>query len=731
MPREQARKNVFPRAANPYDPVEAQQWLGKPFRWTFALLKPVRKSYILALALTMITSVLSLFPSIATGLIVDDVLVAGNYGNFYRYALMLGGIPILRAIMRYTYRILYEDSSQYALVRLRDSLYARLQSLNPGYYHEVSTGALMARLTGDLDMLRFFWAWVGWTSVEQVLLFTVGAVYLMTINWKLTLACLMIAPFIALFAQLFSKKIGPLWSKVREQSESLTAVVQENIAANRIVRAFVRQPFETERFEKANAAFRDRQFATTDVVARYIPIMNAFASALSIPMILIGGLLVINGDMSLGELVTYSGLLFVLEGPMFTLGFQINDIQRVGRSAEKLLETITARPAVEDPHELAELAKREADQDHFLKYREEQETQAKKRYHWRSNTKTANTTIDDLILRQAGARQDLNVGLEGAIKFENVSFGYGRRVKSFQYVLSNLSLDIPAGSTVGFIGPTGSGKTTITRLISRLYDPAEGVIKIDGKDLRDYNLRELRRQIAVVTQDVFLFSDTVEGNIAFSQPDMEQESIVGAAEIAVADGFIRKMNEGYETIVGERGVGLSGGQKQRISLARAIAANASILILDDTTSAVDLETDREIRQNLSEMEPSNRTIPQTTLIIASRIASLRNCDRIFVLDQGHLVEEGTHEELVRYGGIYHEIYQMQLGQSRQVAEQMAHARSQTKAQQLESDQTLDQASTSTDETVSPDTGTPPDETTEHTDKRIAESHTEEVRDGKK
>lgn len=719
MPRNYARKNAFPRAANPYDPEEAQRWLGRPFRWSLALLKPVRKNYTLALTLTMITSVLSLFPSIATGLIVDDILVAGNYENFVRYALMLGGIPILRAIMRYAYRILYEDSSQYALIRLRDSLYARLQSLNPGYYHEVSTGALMARLTGDLDMLRFFWAWVGWTSVEQALLFSVGAIYLMTINWKLTLACLLIAPFIAIFAQLFSQKIGPLWSKVREQSENLTSVVQENIAANRIVRAFVRQPFETERFERANAAFRDRQFATTDIVARYIPIMNAFASALSIPMILIGGLLVMNGDMSLGDLVTYSGLLFVLEGPMFTLGFQINDLKRVGTSADKLLETLTAKPAVEDPFVQAELEKREADRNHFLKRREEQELAAKDRYHWRKDTATALTSIDELIQRRAGARQDLSVGLDGAIQFENVSFGYERRAKSYQYVLSDLSLNIPAGSTVGFIGPTGSGKTTITRLISRLYDPDEGVIRIDGKDLRDYNLRELRRQIAVVTQDVFLFSDTVEGNIAFSQPDLDQVSIVDSAKIAVADNFIRKMNEGYETIVGERGVGLSGGQKQRISLARAIAANASILILDDTTSAVDLETDREIRENLSKMEPLNRSFPQTTLIIASRIASLRNCDRIFVLDQGHLIEEGTHEELVRYGGIYHEIYQMQLGQSRKIAAQMHQAHAKSVAQDPETD------------VASDPTETPPDPTDVNPEQVIAISQTEEVRDGKK
>lgn len=715
MPREYTRKNALPRAANPYDPEEAQRWLGRPFRWVLALLKPVRKSYILALTLTMITSVLSLFPSIATGLIVDDILVAGNYGNFVRYALMLGGIPILRAIMRYAYRILYEDSSQYALIRLRDSLYARLQKLNPTYYHEVSTGALMARLTGDLDMLRFFWAWVGWTSVEQVLLFTVGAIYLMTINWKLTLACLIIAPFIALFAQLFSQKIGPLWSKVREQSEVLTSVVQENIAANRIVRAFVRQPFETERFEQANAAFRDRQFATSDVVARYIPIMNGFASALSLPMILIGGLLVINGEMSLGDLVTYSGLLFVLEGPMFTLGFQINDLKRVGTSADKILETLTARPEVEDPYDQAEFAKRQADRNHFLKRREEQELAAKDRYHWRKNTATALTTIDALVQRRAGARKDLNVGVEGSIQFENVSFGYERRAKSYQYVLSDLSFEIPAGSTVGFIGPTGSGKTTVTRLISRLYDPAEGVIRIDGKDLKDYNLRELRRQIAVVTQDVFLFSDTVEGNVAFSQPDMEQASIVASAKIAVADDFIRKMNEGYETIVGERGVGLSGGQKQRISLARAIASNASILILDDTTSAVDLETDREIRENLSKMEPLNRSIPQTTIIIASRIASLRNCDRIFVLDQGHLVEEGTHEELVRYGGIYHEIYQMQLGQSQKVADQLGQLRAQSAADDLETEEVPNQSAT-------PDLERSTD---------TEQSQTEEVRHGKK
>jgi ATP-binding cassette subfamily B protein len=387
-----------------------------------------------------------------------------------------------------------------------------------------------------------------------------------------------------------------MYVDLRERLSQLNSTTQENISGNRVIKAFAREAYEIEKFQEKNTNYAKANKSAALVWLDYFPYLETFAQAFNVILMIVGGLFVMNGRITFGEFAAFSALIWAVSNPMRNIGIIINDIQRFFASLAKVIEVYYAKPNIANEHRAAE----------------------KRRY-------------------------------EGRIEFDRVSFKYDKAT-----VLHNVSFAVKPGETVAIMGPTGAGKTTIVNLIPRFYDVSEGRVLVDGVDVRQLELDELRSNIGIATQDVLLFSDTIDGNIADGDPELPEERTTEYARLAAAHDFIVKMPEGYDTIVGERGVGLSGGQKQRIALARAMAVRRSILILDDTTSAVDLETEEHIQKSLRELET-----PCTKIIIAQRVSTTAKADRILILDGGRLVEEGTHAELLEKRGYYYDVFMLQ------------------------------------------------------------------------
>ena len=592
-------------------------YANRPFKWFFYLIKPVKYRYIMAILINLIFVSLSVVPATLTGLLVDDVLTDRKLDMLPIYIALLIGVPLFRSCLAVFFRYHFEYCAQDSIVRLRKGMYRHLQNLDAMFYGRTRTGDIMAKMTGDIDMIRHFIAFTVFSSVENIVLFVFGSLYIFTVSWKLALVALTISPFIFIITYRLGRTIRPIWGEIREAFSRLNSVVQQNIAGNRVTRAFARYSFEEEKFEKENQAFRQSHMKHADMVIRFLPALEGLANFMIVLVILVGGILVIRGELSLGGLVTFNGLLFVLNNPMRSAGNIMNEVQRYSASASKVLDLLLERSRIKSPDSIDE----------------DEET--------------------------SDALSAAPLEIEGRVEFRNVTFTYGeRKGHALQPSLRDINLSAEPGQTIGLVGLTGSGKTSLVSLIPRLFDTTFGEILIDGKDVRDYNLQQLRRNIGMVMQEVFLFSDTIEGNIAYGAPEAPMEDVIDAAKAASADTFIRKTPEGYDTIVGERGVGLSGGQRQRIALARALAMKPKILILDDTTSAVDMETEHEIQQALRRL-PGKRTV----FIIAHRISSVRHADEILVIDDGAVVERGRHDELMALKGNYFDIFMTQAGMS--------------------------------------------------------------------
>ncbi|MBC1500260.1 ABC transporter ATP-binding protein [Listeria weihenstephanensis] len=569
-------------------------------KWIWYYTKGKRGFVWLSVFFIVIASLLSMVYPLVGGKVIDIVIDQGKMG----WLLPLLGIMIvttfLRTILRYTYQIMFERVGQNALFQIREDLYKKLQSLDFAFFNNTRVGDIMARMTGDTDAIRHFVSWVVYNILENAFLFLFAIVVMASIDWKLTLALVIITPIIAILTIQMSKRAQPIFYEIRESFSRLNSMVEENISGNRVVKAFAREDYEIEKFKAHNEDFKQRNMDSADVSKKYLPVLDSLAGTLVIITLIYGGFLVIQDQMTLGDLVAFNGFLWMLNGPMRMSGWLINDAQRFVASSFKIrdmLETETKIPI-----------------------RSEKEAPE----------------------------------LKGFVEFQHVSFHFEDDPNTD--VLSDISLTAAPGQTIAILGETGSGKSTLVNLICRFYDPTEGVILLDGVDARKWHVRELRDHIATVMQDIFLFSDTIEGNIAFGAPEATIEDVRRMARIADADHFIETMPESYDTIVGERGVGLSGGQKQRISLARALLKDPSILILDDTTSAVDMETEVKIQEELSQI-----TQDKTTFIIAHRISSVKDADEILILDHGKIVERGTHVSLLEKKGYYYDIYQKQLG----------------------------------------------------------------------
>ncbi len=549
--------------------------------------------------MTTLIVVLSMVNPQISGMIVDDVI----HGGEAKKLVPLVGLMLLTtafiSVLRYCHQITYEKASQGVLYDMRNKMYRKLLQEDFQFYNRKRTGDLMSRQTGDMDAIRHFVAHTIYVSYQYALYFIFALTMIFTINTKLAWAMLMVLPFTLLNTFCQSKKIRPAFKRNRECFSALNAFVQENISGNRVVRAFAKEGFEVRKFAVENDNYRSAQIAASRVWMRFLPVYEILAYALNIILMLYGGYLSIQGEITLGNLVTVNGYLWMLNSPLRMIGWRINEIINFMTSLEKIYTTYQEEPRVKTPPK-------------GLK---------KKR-------------------------------LEGAVEFRNVSYRADE-----EDIVMNIDFKVEPGQTVGIIGATGSGKTTIMNLLCRFYDATGGQVLIDGTDVRNMNLYNLRDNIGMAMQEVFLFSDTIEGNIAYGRPNCSFEEVKKAAVMADANHFIQEMPEGYDTIVGERGVGLSGGQKQRISLARALLKNPSILILDDTTSAVDMETESYIQKQLK-----NINSLCTIFVIAYRISSVKDADMILVMDGGHIIERGTHEELLQKGGYYAKTFYNQYGE---------------------------------------------------------------------
>lgn len=559
---------------------------------------------VLGLTMTTVISMLSIVNPYISGVIVDEVIGGGQYDRLLPLVGCLLGVTVVMGILRFFYQVVFETASQGLLYDMRDKVYRKLLEEDFSFYNKKRTGDLMSRQTGDMDAIRHFVAYVIYVVYQSVLMFVFALLMIFTVNVKLALAMILVLPFTAICTYFQSKEVHPAFQRNRDCFSSLNAFVQENVSGNRVVKAFAKEDFEISKFNKENDKFRDAQLSASKVWMKYVPIFEVLSYALTIILILYGGYMVIRGEITLGELVTVNGYLWMLNNPLRQAGWLVNDISNFVTSVEKIYATYSEEPSVKTP-----------------------------------------------------ASGVVKKHLEGGVEFQNVSYR-----ADDEDIVMDINFKVKPGQTVGIIGSTGSGKSTIMNLLCRFYDTTSGDVLVDGINVRDMDLYNLRDNIGMAMQDVFLFSDTIEGNIAYGRPDCSFEEVKKAAIMADANHFIQGLPDGYDTIVGERGVGLSGGQKQRISLARALLKDPAILILDDTTSAVDMETESYIQTQLKKIEKDC-----TIFIIAYRISSIKDADLILVMDNGKIIEQGTHEELLAAGGYYATAFEHQYGMAAQDA----------------------------------------------------------------
>lgn len=568
-------------------------------RWFLSFLKKYRVRMIVGLILVFITSLLVLINPQISGMIVDEVIEGQHYEKLGILLLIMIGVTLVRSLLRFTFLMCFESSSQGLVYDMREEAYRKLMKEDFNFFNKNRTGDLMSRQTGDMDAVRHMVSHVIYFSFENILVFLMALVMIFSVNVKMALCMLIVLPFTLAVTLSQRRHIKPAFDRVRDCFSSLNAFAQETIAGNRVVKAFAKEDYELEKFDRENDGYRDAQLNAASIWMKYIPMFEVLSQCLTIILMIMGGFMVIDGEMTIGNMVTVNGYLWMLNSPLRQAGWIINDLQRFLTAIEKIYKVYTTEPDIKQPEHVVEKRK-----------------------------------------------------LKGSVTFDHVNY-----YTNDDTVLKDISFHVEPGQTVGIIGATGSGKSSLVNLICRFYDVNQGRVLVDDIDVRNLNLQTLRGNIGIAMQDVFLFSDTIEGNIAYGNPDCTFEQVQAAAKIANADEFIREMPEGYDTIIGERGVGLSGGQKQRISLARAILKDPSIIILDDTTSAIDMETESLIQNELKKISDE-----RTVFIIAHRISSIIHADQILVLDSGRLVERGTHEQLLAKKGYYSTVFHHQYGE---------------------------------------------------------------------
>ncbi|MBO4922008.1 MAG: ABC transporter ATP-binding protein [Lachnospiraceae bacterium] len=578
--------------------------------WLWENMEGKRKLFIIALIGTVVYNIMQLVVPFFSGKIVDllrDIQenewdIADYKEEFLWLIAIMVGLTLIRVTIVYLDCMAYEHVSQKALYRIRNFLYDKIQRQDMKFYSTYRTGDLMTRVTGDLDAVRHNIAWVVRMIVESITLYTATAVYFFIMNWKLAICLLIVSPIIFVVVFRFRKSVAPKHKLLREKLASMNTEAQENISGNRVVRAFAREGYEVDKFDKANKDFEETGINTHMTWLKFFPAVETIANALPVIHLLIGGIFFMNGEISMGDYVAFSGLIWAIANPMRQMGNIMNEFQRFSAASAKVMEIYYSQPEIVDKPDAIAHPER----------------------------------------------------FNGKVEFKHVSFQYDDGTYP---VLKDISFVAEPGETVAIIGETGCGKTSLIQMIPRFFEATAGQVLVDDVPVEKYKLEDLRKNIGLATQDVLLYSDTIEGNIAYGASTMKPDEVTKYAKYSAAADFIEKLPEGYDTIVGERGVGLSGGQKQRISLARALAIRPSILILDDTTSAVDMETEKVIQHSLRNLDFSC-----TKIIIAQRISTTKAADKILVLKDGKILESGTHKELVEQKGYYADLVNLQIGE---------------------------------------------------------------------
>lgn len=555
-------------------------------------------TYTMAIIFMIISIALDMmFPKV-TKTIVNDVLVGGRLDNFALLLVAIILIGVGRSVFGYFKEYTFDKNCITIGTEMRKDLFDHIQGLSLDYFDDASTGELMARVKDDIDKIYRLVGMAAMMGMEVALNAVLILYFMIKINPILTLLPFAFMVICGMTAIIMEKKLDKVYDEISEENALLTTIAEENLAGVRTVKAFAREDYEIKKFYEHNKRYHDLNMQEAKVMIRFYPVFQLAGTLLPVACAVCGGISVIKGNMDLGSLAAYIIYARNCTWPMEELGWITNDISSSIASLKKVKK-------IYKEHSTLSL-------DPFAKH------------------------VDKVV---------------GEIEFDNVSLKLGDK-----QILSDISFTLHKGKTLGIMGQTGSGKSTIVNLLQRFYDPTKGTIRLDGTDIRKMDLSQVRSASSVVMQDVFLFSDTIEENIRMGRrEDMTMETIVDAAKKAKADSFIDKLDDKYETVIGERGVGLSGGQKQRISIARAISKDAPILVLDDSTSALDMETEAEIQKTLDEIKSSSR------IIVAHRISAVRNADEIIYLKDGHVAERGTHEELLRKKGLYYETYVAQYG----------------------------------------------------------------------
>lgn len=578
--------------------------------------------YFIAVIAVLASTILDMVAPLIVQHIVDDVLIARNLDIFKYLLLGILGIGVGRCIFQYTKEFTCDYCGSKIASEIRINLFQKIQSLSANFFDGINSGELMSRVKDDVDSIWNIAAFMGILMVEVVIRVVTTMYFMIRINWQLA-----IIPIIGMFlcgviAIRMEKKLDKLFGDLQQENSELNNTAAENLAGVRTVKAFAKEGFEINKFHKHNQKYYEINIDLSRVFVKYNPLIQMIARVLSLFILLLGGLFVINGNpfnggekLTIGELMALVQYVGNMIWPMEMLGWLTNGLSQAKASVTRLNKIYGELPEINDE---SELEKKNAVHQLSL------------------DTELSNAlfTSDDIT---------------GNIAFENVSYKSGER-----YILKDVSFEIKAGQTLGIMGATGSGKTTIINLLKRMYDVTEGSIKMDGVDVREIPLATLRKSVACVMQDIFLFSDTIDGNIRLGAKEtMTTAEVRASLEKSHSAEFVDKMEEKENTVIGERGVGLSGGQKQRITIARALARKTPVLVLDDSTSALDTETEQEIQGVLAALTG------MTKIIIAHRISAVRKADKIIVLDKGSIAEEGTHEELLEKKGLYWETYNSQ------------------------------------------------------------------------